>query len=253
MKIINFLLLLLFCISNSDINAQEEKIGLYSMYTDSHRILLNEWFSPSLKNLKGEFDVRITKFLQECPTGVEGKEGFHITMRRKVEMIIQAIKETMGSWFVYSDVDIQFFAPIKKDLFQRLADVDIVIQKDSPKGVLCAGFFACKSNKWTLALFQEILSIMLKNPNFHDQKVLNFILHRSKNKIHWKTLPPIYFGGGTLTGTGWKPGNSLPVPKEIKMHHANWTRGTKNKIAQLKYVKDVVESRTNINDESILE
>ena len=50
-------------------------------------------------------------------------------------------------------------------------------------------------------------------------------------------------GGGTFTGHGWKPEQKLTIPDEILMHHANYTQGIKNKIAQLKYVKTVVSKR----------
>jgi len=35
------------------------------------------------------------------------------------------------------------------------------------------------------------------------------------------------------------------VPKDIVMHHANWTVGIKNKIAQLEYLRDIVKGRND--------
>jgi len=61
--------------------------------------------------------------------------------------------------------------------------------------------------------------------------------------IRWNYLPRQFFGGGTLAGKAWKPGMVLQVPQDIVLHHANWTIGIENKIAQLKYVKNVVDSR----------
>jgi hypothetical protein len=229
----------------------EQRIRLYTMYTDSHEVLLKNWFLPSLKHLKNEFDVRIVKFPQECPSGNFGKEGWNQTVRRKVEMHIQAIKETMGSWFVFSDVDIQFFEPIKDDLFKRLANYDLVVQVDNPRGGLCSGFFACKSNERTLKFWEDVLALMLQDSTLCDQKALRAIAHRTRDKVRVDRLPAIYLSGGTLTGTTWRPGRDLPVPKGIKLHHANWTHGIKNKIAQLKYVLKIVSSRKKEKNKNV--
>ena len=43
----------------------------------------------------------------------------------------------------------------------------------------------------------------------------------------------------------WEPGCELNIPQDIVMHHANWTIGIENKIAQLQYVRDIVNSRDN--------
>jgi hypothetical protein len=61
--------------------------------------------------------------------------------------------------------------------------------------------------------------------------------------MKWKYLPVEFFGGGTLTGTLWEPGLPLTVPENIFVHHANWTVGVSNKIAQLSYVRKIVEER----------
>jgi hypothetical protein len=53
-------------------------------------------------------------------------------------------------------------------------------------------------------------------------------------------LPPTFFGGGTFSGKTWKQGDKIPVPPNPIMHHANFTVGVENKVAQLKYVRDIV-------------
>jgi len=62
-------------------------------------------------------------------------------------------------------------------------------------------------------------------------------------EIHWGYLPNEFFGGATLTGRYWGPGIPLEVPDNIVMHHANFIRGNTNKIAQLSYVRKIVEER----------
>ena len=62
-------------------------------------------------------------------------------------------------------------------------------------------------------------------------------------RIKWAYLPKEFYCGGILTGKHWQPGTELPLPRNIFLHHANWTIGIENKIAQLKLVKDMIEHR----------
>ena len=78
------------------------------------------------------------------------------------------------------------------------------------------------------------------------------IKKRSKKNpygVTWDYLPSIFFGAGTLdaySGYLWKPGMEVDFPRDIVMHHANWTKGIKHKIAQLTYVRDKVRKHQKI-------
>jgi hypothetical protein len=174
-------------------------------------------------------------------------KGWTDTTLRKVDLIIRAIQENWGSVFIFSDVDIQFFGPIQEKILELIQDKDMVIQKNSPNGVLCSGFFACRSNEKTLRLWQDVKDTMQKNKLNSDQNSLNRCIKRHGKKnpynVVWGYLPNTFFGGGTLTGHEWSPGMHLRVPQGIMMHHANWTKGIKNKIAQLSYVRKEVRKR----------
>jgi hypothetical protein len=83
-----------------------------------------------------------------------------------------------------------------------------------------------------------------------DQNSFNQCIKKKSKKnpydIVWDYLPNVFFGAGTLAaypGYLWKPGRTLEIPAGILIHHANWTRGVKNKIAQLEYVRDIVHKR----------
>lgn len=219
----------------------DENIKLYAFYTPSHKELVDNWFKPSLQD---EYELVLELHEQECPSGSFMSPGWKKTMHRKLDLILRAIKESWGGVFVHSDIDIQFFRPTKDELVKALEHADIVVQRDDPKGGICAGFFACRANKKTLQLWQTIKQLVDQNPRMHDQDYLNVLL--LKNKIaglRWDYLPTTFFGGGTLTAKLWTPGRPLPVPEDIMIHHANYTVGVKNKIKQLAYVKQVVERR----------
>ena len=173
-----------------------EKIKIYAFYTPSHRILVDDWFLPSINN--DQFEVVLECHDQECETGNYMRDGWLKTMVHKVDVIIRGIQENQGSFFIHSDVDVQFFGLTKDDIIEHMKKFDFAIQQNDPKGAGCAGFFACRANARTLNLWREVKKYMLKT-NDHDQNALNHLLRENKLGISWKLLPVEYFGGGTLT------------------------------------------------------
>lgn len=158
----------------------------------------------------------------------------------KSEIIIQSIKDFWGESFVYSDTDVQFFQSTRSLIEQTLKDNDIVCQLDRPSGNLCTGFFALKANKRTLHLWDKVHEIILDESR--DQIAFNRLI-RSMDGISFAHLPKNFFGGGTFCDKRWEPGDPLFIPSNPVMHHANCTIGIRNKILQLEYVKNEVNSR----------
>jgi Nucleotide-diphospho-sugar transferase. len=157
--------------------------------------------------------------------------------------VIRGIKENKNQVFIHSDVDIQYLLPIKNEILSLMSDKDILIQRDTPKGGLCAGFFACKGNKKTLKLFESIKKYMKKFPGAHDQLAMNRLLRTTNEyEIIWDYLPSTYMSGGTFCAQAWEPGVALAIPENPRIHHANWTFGINNKIAQLIYVKEYLNA-----------
>jgi len=217
-----------------------EKMKLYAVYTPSHAILKDTFFLPSLQD---DFDIIIEFHEQTCPSASFLSDGWTRTTIRKVDLIIRAIKENWGKVFIFSDVDIQFFAPIEGKIRSLMQEKDMLIQRNNPRGTLCSGFFALRANENTLHLWQDVKKYM-ESTGLSDQVSLNKCIQRSnkQNKygVVWDYLPNTFFGGGTLTGRTWRKGTPLYVPKNVVIHHANYTKGIDNKIAQLLYVKNVV-------------
>ena len=151
------------------------KMKIYTYYTDSHKILFDNYFS----NIK-DLEIDATVGDQECPSGSYYSNGWKTTTMKKVDVFIKATKENMGGIFVFSDVDIQFFGPIKDQLLEELGDADIAIQNDYSGG-LCSGFFICRGNERTLNMFEN----MKKNESqyLEDQYALNMNLHYCNVKV----------------------------------------------------------------------
>ena len=85
---------------------------------------------------------------------------------------------------------------------------------------------------------------MRKNPGEDDQNTLNSLIRQPAMNVKWKHFSADFLSGGTTVGGNgyrWYPGITFPIPETILLHHANWTVGVPNKIAQLQYVKAVVK------------
>ncbi|HXW86542.1 MAG TPA: putative nucleotide-diphospho-sugar transferase [Candidatus Bathyarchaeia archaeon] len=228
-------------------STKKTPIKLYAIYTPSHEILVNTYFLPSLKKYNN-FDITLVLQPQECPSAVFKSQGWTKTTRKKVDLIIQAIDENWGDMFVFSDVDIQFFAPIEQLIPTLMEGYDLRIQRNAPGDKPCTGFFICRANKKTRALWCDVRQYMEECTQVSDQ--LSFIrcllgcnpYHGTRNPytIRWDYLPDMFFSAGTLEAKQWKPGQKLRTPHKIVLHHANWTTGIDNKIAQLTYVEKLV-------------
>jgi len=229
--------LVLFC------SISHARVKLYTLFTPSHAVLFNDWFLPSISALH-EYDLVLEKHDQECKTAEFMSPGWKKTTRRKVNLILRAIKENWGSFFVYSDVDIQFFKSTLPAIRDALATHDMVFQQDTPEKKICTGFFACKANQKTKIFWEMVGKIMDVFPIYSDQASVNLLLEKAEfADLSWDLLPESFLDGGALTGETWKPGDACNIPRDVILHHANYAVGVNNKIEQLKQVKNKVSGR----------
>lgn len=162
---------------------------IYSISTPSHRILRDEWFLPSLCD---GLPVEIIEAEQQGDGSI-GNTAFNRIMLQKVQLILRAIEEQWGSWFIYSDVDVQFLRPFRSLAEQSLAEADICFQQDSPTGELCAGFFAARGNAAVRNLWRQVEERLAADLSEHDQTWLNRILDpalicRERSASLWSKL-----------------------------------------------------------------
>jgi len=82
--------------------------------------------------------------------------------------------------------------------------------------------------------------------NFNQKKYgiyLGKVFRSNPFGIKWGYLPIEFFSPGIFLGKTWEPGMDFEVPKNIVLHHVNWTIGINNKLAQMEYVKNIVNKR----------
>jgi len=232
---------------------------VYIFYTDSHKILLDDFFLPSIKN-EYNAELNITKFEQKCPSGRLNSNGWIETMYFKVDTILKGINENINKQnniFIHSDIDIQFFGDFIKDcknIFSQ-SNCDILFQKGGRS--ICMGFFICKANTKTKQFFTDIKSKMKtngKNDEYNAKELLNIPHNLSKKdlrksikrngfdnpySITWNYLPSNKYINGTHVGLISFENNAFKTPpKTTIMHHATCIRGVERKIKQLEYVRD---------------
>ena len=225
---------------------QDRRVGLYIIYTPSHELLLNEWFLPSIKD---NYDIRVTKIEQECLSARFLEDGWKKTTLEKVDMLIQAIRENWGQWFVYADVDIRFYEETEPTLKELIEGRDLAIQKNSPMGDVCTGFFACRANERTLKAWERTRKRMVQHEEESDQAAFNYVLMNEEepSEIKWVYLPRTFMTGALSPGIeAGEPECTLLIPEGLVLHHANWTIGIENKIKQLEYVAHSVFEGSNI-------
>jgi hypothetical protein len=203
---------------------------VYTFYTDSHVQLMNI-FLENFPYSNG-IDLVVRKMPQECSTAVFMTEGWNSTMRRKVQYVIDALRETPeNQWFVHADCDIVLFQEWETILHKYGREYDMLIQDDY--ATLCAGFFFCKNNELTRTLWSKVLETLDKFD--HDQLAMNFWI-RQIHKLKVGVLPNSYFTYGLFGKDTWEGTTKFEIPdvKNLKMFHANWTAGIQNKIELLK-------------------
>ena len=211
---------------------------IYTFYTDSHSDLFDNYFLPSVpKNL----EVVAKKLPQEC-SGVFMDSCWMKTMTRKLDYVLESIRECWGGVFIHSDCDVQFFGPFLENILNQLGDKDLAGQAELKQSEICCGFFICRANEKTENLFKAVKSLV--NDKENDQIVLNKI---KEQFVDWKTLDGRYFSAIHFLGFGktWSPGDEVKIERnDILMHHANWTIGIENKKKLMGAVRQKVQSQT---------
>ena len=127
-------------------------IRLYSMFTPSHRALQERYFEPTLPR---DVELRMSFFENEGEGSIQDA-SWRRAIQRKVELILEAIDENWGGVFVFSDVDVQFFGSFAEWIPRATAKYDLAFQIDAPGPAVCTGFFFCRANAATRALWERV-------------------------------------------------------------------------------------------------
>jgi hypothetical protein len=204
---------------------------IYTTYSQTHKVFI-PWFD-TIKIIEPKLTPVYTELEQSCSTGEFNSDGWNKVTRQKLQTLSDITYSDSGEFFIFSDVDVQFFKPVW-DLGKRvLENHDIVFQNDY-YGDQCTGFFYCKNNERTKQLFKEALKI--HHLHRDDQTSIQAALNMVQGLKH-ALLPKEYFTYG-MYFDHWHGQSDFLVPKNMVMHHANWVIGVDNKIKLLEATRN---------------
>lgn len=201
---------------------------LYTFCSPSHRPMLERYLAPSAD--RAGFDLHALAIEQLCPSGSYYDSGWLETMRRKVEFLTGISESHRGECVVYCDSDVLLnarnFGPetARRDLGTHyLALQDDVVQ-------YCCGFMILRGCAELESLFAETLRAL--DGAGDDQTALNRVVAAGPYRV--KRLPRKQYAcvaqfRCTLGSDRLWNGTAFRVPRELKMFHANWTRGVEQK------------------------
>lgn len=215
------------------------KIKLLTFFSESHKDMYNDHFLRSFnEHLKENFILLPNTIEQYTKDGNYYDKGFNRAMKEKIRIIIDNIDTSDDTPIVFADADIQFFGDFSGYIENNMGDSDIMFQDDIL--CLCAGFMIFKQTEEVKNFFVNVYNI---THNFeHDQVAINHLINTNQHNLKVKTLDrEIFFTIGSATNAKqWNGETNLNIPKNILVHHANWTVGNDNKIKLLNYIKDEV-------------
>ena len=230
------------------------KIKAYTLFTDSHKVFLDNYLLSSFP-FREEVELNLVYRPQHCKSGNFEESGWRETMRDKATCFLDGIKRCKeDEIFMFIDPDIQIFKDFYDDVLYSIKEVDVTFQNDVIGGVN-TGFFAVKNNKQTRSFFKTVLGNL--DSFAQEQELTNHLLRNIDQypsiAIKWNLLPDKYWTYGHIAAQrsdktengckgGWKPeADNFEIPKDIVMHHGNWTSGIENKKALLDIVRKKYE------------
>jgi GR25 family glycosyltransferase involved in LPS biosynthesis len=235
---------------NTKLNKEDDiPSKIFTVCTDSHKPFI-PWLE-TIYNIYPDIKIDYTFLDQDCLTGNYEECGWKETMIKKTNRIIELFDlYPEEKYFIFSDVDIQYFKPFHHITNRLLETHDILFQDDGC--AVCMGFFICKNNQFVKGLFQKALELVISSTDesYQEQKAVNDIL--LNYDIKYTKLPKEFFNfefyerpSDSLYSMEDLVSSEIEIPENIVMHHANWMVGVENKLEMLKFVSNKVKKLTN--------
>lgn len=205
---------------------------IYTILSPSHKFLFDNFFLQSLKRYEPHVNLVVIDQAQICQTGNYYDSGWKESMEQKIDVYLEAVNTNDDKYFIWSDVDIEFYDKFIDRCVEELGDHDIAFQEGVGKEY-CAGFFICKINSRTKAFFE-----LLKNKYNEyscDQQAINHNIGLVKAKFLSHKFLNISFQHRQWNGQG------VIINDPIIMFHANYTVGLQHKIMLLTKVGELVD------------
>jgi len=232
------------------------KIKAYTLFTPSHKKFLYDYLLDSFK-YNPNIELTILHKPQLCTTAEFGTEGWNAKMRYKADCFYEKIKECNeeNELFLFIDPDIVIYRDFYDDIIKRIKGYDVLFQNDGPGGVN-TGFFVARNNKTVRSFFNTVRGNL--NNFLEEQRTANHLLRNlhlyPSIQIKWNMLPNEYWTYGEIAGQinpqtnnfkgHWNGiDETFEIPKDIFIHHGNWTSKKDDKYKIL----DIVKKKAHVN------
>lgn len=212
---------------------------LYYLLDEKFEVLKNRFVS-SLKDDFELVEIKIdTPVFESTCTGELKLGGGKSIWNSKLTSIIHVL-ETLpeNDIFIFSDVDIVFYKPVKSVISTLIKNKDILFLRErydetvEPElGNVNFGFTIIKVNKKTHKFFCDVLK-KVNEENIWDQYAVNILLYESNDhQLNWDVLSLMFFS----TTIGLQHLN-----KYIYLYHANDTSTIEDKLKLMDRVDKVI-------------
>jgi len=210
-----------------------DHMKLFCYYTPTHKNMFDNFLKRSC-DLFQEHDV--VSFMDSDQLSEDGSfysTGFHETVVKKLDFIIDSNVWDDSEYCIFSDADVLFTSPTKEFLEEQAQGFDIVFQSDQT--TYNSGFYVFRNSPRVKSMFEEARRV--KDQHFGDQLCIDAALRTIplKCKAFDKTVFNISFYSG---GNVWDNESTIHFPKHMRVYHANFIVGVENKEKALKTAYD---------------
>ena len=183
-------------------------------YTPSHDSLHRDDFLPTIPP---GFTVQ-SEVIEMFGEGHYESPQFVPCVVKKVDLILQSLRENAGNVIIWSDVDIQFYRLSPDRALAELGERDIAFQAaNASSSAINSGFFICRCNARVIAFFEEVKRrLQTEFAGEIEERVINKLLPSLNDReLSWCRLPRRFYARS----------NSWPPPRDLVLYHANATPG----------------------------
>jgi hypothetical protein len=201
---------------------------IFCCHTPSHNKLYYDDFLPTIPP---GFTVQ-SEVIAMFGEGHYTSPQFVPCVGKKVDLILQSLRDNAGSVIIWSDVDIQFYRLTPQLAMTELGEGDIAFQAAGvPADEINSGFFICRCNERVIKFFEEVKR-RLQNEfaGEIEERVINKLLPTlSERDLSWCQLPRSFYARS----------NYWPPPRDLVLYHANSTPGTNGLVTKHRQLREV--------------
>lgn len=187
---------------------------IFCCYTPSHNTLYHDDFLPTIP---AGFTVQ-SEIIEMFGKGHYDSPQFVPCVVKKVDLILQSLREHAGGIIIWSDVDIQFYRLTPEIVTAELGDRDIAFQAAGvPANEINSGFFICRCNDRAIKFFEEVKHrLQNEHAGEIEERVINKLLPTLREReLSWCQLSRRFYARS----------NYWPPPRDLVLYHANSTPG----------------------------